>query len=252
MVTAVEAGPCPICEKSHGELSESPQTKLDAGGLAAKFEAEVRPIIEEVEARGADDKLQVSTMLGIVACKCGTKYADQSAATTAEFCKAAKGMKHPADVTLSYRDGRPVLDGGYLESLKTVRERIGAHLGNSSLFEDTWERAESRAADSDRMRKKDPSNTPAAYPPGTCAAQKTLLLLMDDGALAGAMTEQWYSSRKSKTQAPIRYVDARGGTRAEVVGKFKHGDTVPPCGACELLVPLLRCAGDKTKCDHKT
>ncbi|MDC0719156.1 PAAR-like domain-containing protein [Nannocystis bainbridge] len=247
MVTAVEAGPCPICEKSHGELSESPQTKLDAGGLAARFEAEVRPIIDEVEARGPDDKLPVSTMLGIVACKCGKKYADQSAATTIEFCKAAEGMKHPADVTLSYRHGRPVLDRAYLESLKTVRERIGAHLGNSPLFRETWEDASQRAAESDRQR-----SGPAAYPPGTCAAQKTLLLLMDDGALAAAMTEKWYSSRKSKTQAPIRYVDARGGARMEVVAKFKHGDTVPPCGACELLVPLLLCAGGKAECEHKS
>jgi hypothetical protein len=30
MVTAVEEGQCPICEKSHGALAESEQTKADA------------------------------------------------------------------------------------------------------------------------------------------------------------------------------------------------------------------------------
>lgn len=75
---------------------------------------------------------------------------------------------------------------------------------------------------------------------------------MDDGALAAAMTERWYSSKKSKTQAPIKYMDARSGSRMEVISKFKHGETVPPCGACELIVPLLLCAGEKVQCEHKT
>ncbi|MCY0994417.1 DUF4150 domain-containing protein [Nannocystis sp. ILAH1] len=251
MVTAVEAGPCPICEKSHGELAETEQTKVDAGGLAANFDAQVKPVIAKAKALDPPVEIPVSTMLGVVECKCGKKYADQSAATTVELCNAAKGagMVHPADVTLSYGDGKDPLNAAYEASLKAVHERVGARLGQSALFRETWEKARARAAHSDEMRHKD-KNTPAAYPPGTCAAQKTLLLLLNDNALPAAMTERWYSHRGSKTQAPIKFLDERQGPRKEVIDKFKQGATVPPCGACELIVPLLLCDGGKTSCEH--
>ncbi|MFY0532212.1 hypothetical protein [Nannocystis pusilla] len=77
-----------------------------------------------------------------------------------------------------------------------------------------------------------------------------MLLLLNDGALPAAMTERWYSHRGSKTQAPIKFLDERQGSRKEVIDKFKHGATVPPCGACELIVPLLLCDGGKTSCEH--
>lgn len=254
LVTAVEAGPCPICEKNHGELAETEQTKVDAGGLAAKFEAEVRPLIKEAKARIPPEDLPVSTMLGVVACKCGKMYADQSAATTVELCNAAKGagMIHPANVTLSYREAKPVKDKAYLDTLSDVEQRMGKLLGNSLLFEKKWEEASRRAVESDKLRKINASKTPAAYPPGTCAAQKTLVLLLEDGALAAAMTERWYSSKESKTQAPIKFRDARVHPREEIIDKFKHGATVPPCGACEVIVPLLLCDGGKIQCEHKT
>ncbi|MCX4242314.1 hypothetical protein [Paraliomyxa miuraensis] len=66
------------------------------------------------------------------------------------------------------------------------------------------------------------------------------------------MTEQWFSSGGSKTQAAIQFVDARSGTREVKVEKFKPGQTVPPCRACELIVPLPVCNGGKDACEHKT
>ncbi|MFZ6177603.1 PAAR-like domain-containing protein [Nannocystis pusilla] len=252
LVTAVEAGPCPICEKSHGDFAETEQTKVDAGGLAANFETQVRPIIIEMEAMTPKKPFPVSTMLGVVACKCGKKYADQSAATTVELCNAAKGMIHPANVTLSYRDAKPVKEKAYLDTLSDVEARMGKLLGKSSLFEKRWEEASQRSLESDKLRKAKVSGTAAAYPPGTCAAQKTLVLLLEDGALAAAMTERWYNSKGDKTQAPIKFVDGRVQPRQEIVDKFEHGTTVPPCGACELLVPLLLCDGGKLQCEHKT
>ncbi|PRQ02061.1 hypothetical protein ENSA7_56340 [Enhygromyxa salina] len=32
--------------------------------------------------------------------------------------------------------------------------------------------------------------------------------------------------------------------------RFASGETVPPCGSCELLVPLLLCADDGAVCSH--
>ncbi len=77
------------------------------------------------------------------------------------------------------------------------------------------------------------------------------MLLLDDGAIPGAMTEEWFSSAGSTTAAPIQFIDARGGARELKLRKFKVGETVPPCGSCELIVPLLLC-NQKVTCSHKT
>jgi hypothetical protein len=128
--------------------------------------------------------------------------------------------------------------------LDQVKARIGQHLDHSKVFQMTWNKAANRAAYSNEHR-----STPAAYPPGTCAAQGALLLLMDDGAICAAMTEQWFGG--GKTQATIAYVDARSGIREVKAEKFKPGQTVPPCRSCELIVPLLICKVGKNTCNHK-
>ena len=194
-------------------------------------------------------KVSANTMLGVVECKCGKKYADQSAMTTVELCRAASaaGMKHPPGVTVSYANGRGALDLAYQEKLHQVKASMARHLGDSDVFRATWEQADERARDSDQNR-----SGPAAYPPGTCAAQGALLLVMQDGALPAAMTEQWFSSVGSKTQAAIEYIDNQAGLRQVKLEKFKPGQTVPPCKACELLVPLLICDGGKPTCEHRT
>jgi hypothetical protein len=93
----------------------------------------------------------------------------------------------------------------------------------------------------------------AAYPPGSCAAQKVLLLLGEDGALAGTITERWYSSKESETQSPIAFALVHDdGVREDKTERFNHGATVPPCGTCVALLPLLLCPGDKVECSHAT
>ena len=146
-------------------------------------------------------------------------------------------------MTVSYADGRGLLDAAYLDTLNQVKVSMAKHLGKSLAFQKAWVTAESRAAHSDRNR-----SGPAAYPPGTCAAQGALLLLMVDGALPAAMTEQWFSSDGSKTQAAIEYIDNQTGARQVKLEKFKPGQTVTPC---ELLVLLLICDGGKPSCEHK-
>jgi hypothetical protein len=245
-VVAVEAGVCPICGKTHDALAESPQSKTDAGALAKAFKAEFAKAEALVKAADATAKVSANTMLGVVECQCGKKYADQSAMTTKELANAAdsSGMKHPPG-ECSYADGRHELDASYERKLVAVRERMAAHLGNSPAFQDAWAAAAERARQSDANR-----SGPASYPPGTCAAQSALLLLMDDGALPKAMTEEWFSSGGSKTQAAVKYIDAQSGARVEKTEKFKPGTTVPPCGACEVLVPMLMCPGGKLACTH--
>ncbi len=238
LVTAVEGkDPCPICEKQHQDFKETAETKADAGALAANFAKEV------AAAAG-----RVQTMLGVVRCKCGKNYANQSAVTTIELCKAAKeaGMKHPPDVEISLKAPKREIETTYVKTLDDMKRRIGDRLGNSDVFAEAWGESQKRAERSNEHR-----GGPASFPPGACAAQKTLMLLLDDGGLPAAMTERLHSSQGKPTQAPIKYIDNREGKREEKVEAFAHGSTVPPCGTCELIVPLLLCPGEKEECTHK-
>jgi hypothetical protein len=236
LVLAVDEA-CPICEKNHGKLEETPQTKVDAAGLAAEFEAELSKVDGNT-----------STMLGVVKCQCGTNYADQSGVTTIELCAAANecGMKHATEVTNSVAN-RSGDKARRRTSILEVRRRMELLLGEGPALADAWAEGEARAAASMRNSARG-----AAYPPGACAAQKAILLLREDGALPGAMTEQWYSRSREGTKSPIAVVDMRERSPDPIPLYFPHGATVPPCGTCEIVLPVLLCPGDKIQCSHKS
>lgn len=246
LVTAVPNDPCPICGEEHGALEETdPGTKTDATGLATNFKAEIAKVTAKGNALVPPVRVLCNTMLGVVECKCGKKYADQSGATTIELCSAAKGMKHPPSVKLSYLDGADAMDEGAEDTANIVEEGIQGHFGKQARG--VWR----LATDLSKVSRKD-KNAPAAYHPGTCAAQKTLLLMLEDRALVSAMTERWFSAHGSKVKAKIEFVDLRENKKPyQEKGEFKVGDTVPPCKSCELIVPVLICTRGETACQHK-
>ncbi|RJS12855.1 hypothetical protein DRW03_36375 [Corallococcus sp. H22C18031201] len=236
-VTVVDGKePCPLCEGQHGALEETQETKVDASALAAKLEAMVN----------ARKGRRLVTMLGVVQCKCGKKrkYADQSGVTLLEFSEAVADLEWVApDGALSI-DVRDVGDEVYTATRARLLAFLRARCGESPV-KSIWDLADARAEKSDRNR-----SGPAAYPPGTCAAQKALMLALVDGAYPGGLTERWFHSARKPTAAPIRFFDESLGKVA--VRPFDEGKTVPPCQSCELIVPLMLCPGDKEeKCQHK-
>ncbi|WAS91105.1 PAAR-like domain-containing protein [Nannocystis punicea] len=231
MLIAVESGDCVICKKRHKDFRETKATKTDAQVLAGKYK-------QQLAKNAASD----TTMLGVVECKCKTRYAEKSSITTTIFTDAAKaaGMKH----------AQRAMDN------KQRKDAISAHmqaLGRADEFNRAWQDAAERHKDFQSSRKTD-ENAPAAYPPGSCAAQKALLLLLDDGAIPNAMTEQYFSSAGTATSSKIAYayIDKSTGERVKSADFFKHGSSVPPCRTCELLVPFLICDRGQTACEHKT
>ncbi|HEY0133131.1 MAG TPA: hypothetical protein VGB85_03600 [Nannocystis sp.] len=72
---------------------------------------------------------------------------------------------------------------------------------------------------------------------------------MNDGHnIAAAMTEQWYHPKEAPTRGKVDFWDERDGPREFASDYFPHGSTVPPCRACELIVPLMFCSGEGQKC----
>jgi len=246
MITVVKSDKCPVCEGSHKEFKESDATKATIGFLARKFEAEVRAVDG-----------QIKTMLGVVVCRCDKKYADQSGPTTVELCSAADqaSLRHPSGVTLSCREGNDARTRLALSSQNAVMERLKQRMtaaGKGGVFKRARANAELFSKES-KASKADPAKrAPTAYPPGNCAAQKAMLLLLDDGGLAATLTERWFASDGSPTDGAITYIDNTEGKAEKVSARFGHGKSVPPCKTCNTLVPLFLCDLGQASCEHKT
>lgn len=233
-------------------MEETPQTKADASALASELAAVLAP-----------KKRYLARMLGVVHCKCGKKkYADHSNVTLHEFREAVENLKSPwrappGSLSLDELTGKKTKEEE--ERLKKisegsanrVRERLRNRHDNATEVEDNWSLAVRLAIDSFLNRKKNPSPA-AAYPPGTCAAQKVIVFVWENDAYPGALTEQWFHTEKAETMGRIRFLDARMGKAEERVEAFGHGETVPPCRTCELILPLMLCPGEQeAQCKHK-
>ncbi|MCY1041609.1 DUF4150 domain-containing protein [Corallococcus sp. bb12-1] len=226
---------CPVCRKTHGALEETPTTTLDAAQLARKLGQKVR----------TSNSSFPPTMLGVVQCKCGKKqkYADQSGSTHWQLYQSVKELGWGAPARES------VIDPATGKPEKSQKNRVRdflleRHRSQEKVVQNAWARAHVRF---DKYTKREASN--ASYPPGSCAAPKALMLVLQDNAHPGAITERWFHPEKLSTSGEIKYLDAKSGKPNE--RKFAHGETVPPCGACELIIPLLLCPGDEKKqCQH--
>lgn len=224
---------CPACEKSpHGDFGESNKSKASARDIANKLKTTL----------GVDTSLQ--TMLGVVHCNCGKKYADHSGGTCREFVAAAGGYKtHPAGFEASVK--------GKKARTASATQRRNALLG--ALTSQLGSAVDAQRAIDDALERCDDSRSgegPVANGPGSCGAQGALVLVLEAGHLASAMTEQWFSNHGVPTEQRIPFVRIRrDGKRIPIPPKpVGHGQSAPPCENCRFLVPILICPKDKDKC----
>lgn len=227
---------CPICEESpHGDFGESKKSKASAKSIANKLKVTL----------GVDTSLQ--TMLGVVHCRCGQKYADHSGGVCREFVAAAGGyMTHPAGFSASIK-GR----AGKAARRASATARRAALLG--ALTAQTGSGPAAQRAIDDALERAAQSRTgegPVANGPGACGAQGALILVLEAGHLASAMTEQWFSNHGQATAQRIAFTRIRrDGKRIPIPPKpVGHGQSAPPCENCRFLVPMLICPKDKDKC----
>jgi hypothetical protein len=257
MVTGKD--PCPLCGKNHEPLKESEGeagSMADAKKLKEKFEALTQTRIDETGKRHKP-KPWPATMLGVVHGQCGRKYGGQSGAVYKELCDAAtaSGLESFDVHWPSYFPVRTEQEGEHhkarepdAESNEAVKKAMLARVGEDhrASFEEVWEKAQKAA---DRTFKEKDEAKFASYPPGACAAQKTLLLAQDRGCFPAALTELWHHPKGKPTVGRIRHFKS-DGRRAD--DPFPNGESVPPCGTCCTLLPYLLCPGEReTLCKHQ-
>ncbi|WP_426753610.1 PAAR-like domain-containing protein [Myxococcus sp. Y35] len=227
---------CPLCKKAHGKqgsIKETKATKVNAERLAKRLTKKEYPN---------------ATMLGVVQCKCKAKhYAERSGETDDEFCASAEelGWHHAQVPKEEEQDEASEKDAGGFSTRNGVFEFLKRRLKDrAGDVETVWVEA-----DKEFQKFRRNQELPAAYPPGRCAAPKTLVLVMQDRAFPGGITEQWFHPEGNPTRGQIKFRDRASGT--VVAGPFEHGKTVPPCGTCCVLLPMMICPEvQETQCQH--
>lgn len=226
-------GKCDICEKKkHSPLEEKQATRVDAKLLASRVTAMVR----------AKPGRKLSTMLGVMQCKCGKKYADHSRATLIEVAKIIRDLGwNPPTGMISIDQSRGAknraAEAWYPQFHAQLSERLGDKVkGPLEKGMQAFERSNSN-------RK-----LPAAYPPGACAAQKTVFRAVGDGAYPEGITERSFSSAGKPLEGEIEFMNGEGQV---VVQQFPDGVSVPPCKTCVIMLPVILCPEDKEEqCSH--
>lgn len=213
---------CPICEKGSHGLSETEATKAEAATLEGSL-------------KGAGFAADEINMLCVAHCRCSSKKSAARSTMTrsGDFTKAATGI----DFTPSYADFAKASD---------VIAKIKKRTTNGRAFEAALAEARQRRKDFEKTPIEKRPTKPQVNVPGTCAAPRAILLLLEAGHAAGALTERWCGSAVMTN--PVSHYDMTSGTRRLVEDRvFNYGDSVPPCLACDALLPLLLC-DEELKC----
>jgi hypothetical protein len=230
---------CPLCRKQHAALEETRATEAEGRSLVAEIRrAEL--IFLRRKGNGGTEIVYFQKMVGIVHCKHQHKYADHSGVTYREFVTIAREKGYHT---------RPGVSGSIVDKEKaakaaTVRERYSRAIPANlrAAFTRHWEWA---AVLAERPKNLSDPSTEMAYPPGQCAGPKTILLALDSGARPAAMTEKWCNV-DGRSTGPNRHVRRLPGGGERIERRyFEHGQSVPPCATCGLILPLLICPGDE-------
>ncbi len=215
---------CPICDKAPHALPETTTSKADASGLEGSLKT-------------AGFKPRDIGMLAVAHCQCNNyKAAARSTMMkSGKFTEAASGYLTP-----KYEEyGDP----------EKVIAKIEKRTENKATFRKQIGLANQRFNDFDALPKEEKAKACQVNEPGSCAAPRAILLLLENDGLPGALTERWCGSPTMAN--PVDHFDESSGERKRVTDRvFGYGDTVPPCLACDALLPLLLCDKD-APCRHK-
>ncbi|MFE8602196.1 PAAR-like domain-containing protein [Archangium violaceum] len=238
---------CPLCLETHGSeaaLEETPESR-----------ASVKRLAKHLDSKNYKD----TTMLGVVQCTCKKFYANRSGVTDKGFCDHLEGSEWhgPKSENGASASARAHGDRDH-PMLAYLKDRFQEH---EHRLGEVWKEAATRHKDFEDSKilskfekdsKLENAREPlaAAYIPGSCAAPKILVLMMEDKGAPIGITEQWFHKKAKPTAGKIKYFDDREGKMVLKEEPFPHDETVPPCNTCDILVPLLLCPKLKMKCQH--
>lgn len=252
---------CPLCKEAHkskSALKETDKTRADAKQLAKTLSKHNKGAAQAKKfPQGKHDS---GKMLGAVRCICDQTYADHSGGTEQVFRELVKkelGWHVPQESGVKTNIAVLNEETGEKENrVVTKAEAFTRKLYANDperfkALQAEWNRADRLFEDYDESKDQDPT-LPVRFPPGRCAGPKALALALEDGAVLSGITERWFHSGKGRTDGMVEHL--RSDWEAPITKSFGHGESVPPCGSCNIVLPLMLCSkgkkGDR-KCQHK-
>lgn len=217
---------CPVCEdkpEPHGDFGETEETQVSASDLVTEYGNRPR----------ASRK---GTMIGVAICsKCKQKYTGATTGDGEFFTAAEENGFHVVKQT-SKKKWKQSTVGSMQESFFR-NQRFKFVFQAAVTFNQYWRNIRPTVTE-------DHEAWQSVNPPGACAAQKALVMLLDHNCTPSGQTEKWYSREGERGEPTgfVRYTNAQGIVDSQ---KFNHGDSVPPCKTCDLLLPFLTCSKEK-------
>lgn len=152
-------------------------------------------------------------MIAVVQCKCDQHY-----------WATSRLVRNGNEIAANY------CNGSGKASTDDFKKKIKEHVGTAkaSSVDKAWSDAEQRHEDSKTGGRP-------SHPPGTCAGPKAILGALTSSHRPKFMTERWTKDKP----AVVLYYDKI--SKKEVLGEFSSGASVPPCGTCDIILPLLLC-----------
>lgn len=223
VIALVGDEPCPLCGKTHGDAGKVAET-ADTKAAAATLQAAART------AAGAAKK---SAMLGVVQCGCGGKvYAASSGRAMGKLAQSTPGGWHIADWSKANTE-KP--DLAKMQSLVDPSKRDEV----ARAFVEATARREARNGSPTRDTDE-PYNEP-----GNCAAQQAVVLALDHGCVPTGLTERYFDSRDPAATVMVYHRTDPAQPRLGTPKHFGGDQAVPPCGTCQIILPMLLCPDDK-------
>ena len=228
---------CPLCGKAHedevGEEKGRAQVKESRATKAAC--GEIQSAVNQMNLTTDEEKKKYG-MIGAIECACHQIYVAQSNAPQDDLRPKLSRFHHLAP-------GKQI--GG--PRTKKRRKRFTDLVpGIGELFDnmkDEWEEYDAAPKAGVESRNF----------PGTCAAQQAMLLAMDHGCRAKAMTERL---AKGKAESPgfvaniaVRRVRKDGSLADAELESFGGEKPVPPCATCQVMLTAMMCNQFGKRCE---
>lgn len=226
---------CALCHKTHGDKARLEET-ADTKGDASTFQTAA------TTARAKKHKIR-GTMLGVVRCKDGQVYAANSGGQMPALHAEMPGGWH-APVPDRLADFEALIP-------EKRRAQFGIEWKKAGKKFSAWKaRKEAKGPERTEQQKDKDAGEPF-YPPGSCAAQKAVVLALSHGARPVGLTERWSAPTGPDARVFVHFrIRPKGNLK---MGWFGGTQAVPPCGTCQIILTMMLCPDDRApECQHKS
>jgi|GEM_PF-930141 hypothetical protein len=265
--------PCALCKQQHGEdgkLEESVDTRAAITKLkehSVNAAQKMRSKVPDGAGKKQKKRAEINKMGGVALCEdAGLVFAAVSGTQLAELAQEITSADWHMDV--GFLEAQFMEDrGGNTTNAANARKKslLGQMSGdsNKATFEEKFKLCLDKVDLQNQKRQKGGASEGKTLSeicaenehynfPGSCAAQQAVVLALEHGHRPKGLTERrWHTGSPAdsqpKTAAWRRDYDESGALKTIKNVEYGGNDAVPPCGTCQVILPMLLCPENSIK-----